>query len=48
MGEDIPASSNCKIIEAYESMEWNGDKRSSAMLHLREKTKQNKKKDGKK
>ena len=45
MGEDIPANSNGKIMEAYESMEWNGE-RSSAMLHLREKTK--KKNDGEK
>lgn len=41
MGEDIPANSNCQIMEAHESMEWNEDKGSSAMLDLSEnKTKQ--------
>lgn len=34
-GEDIPGSSNCKIMEAQKNMEWNGEKRSSVMPDLK-------------
>lgn len=35
MGEDIPGSRNCKIMEAQKNTEWNGEKRSSVMPDLK-------------